>query len=459
VETTSRRADIDDLRARLSGRVVTPDEADWDRARQAWNLVPDQRPAAVAFPESAADVVAVVDVARERGLHVAPQATGHFALALGSLEDTILMKTSRMRGAEIDAERQRARVEAGAQWIDVTVPAAQHGLAALAGTAPDVGIVGYTLGGGLGWLGRKRGLAANSVLAADVVTADGRLRRVDADEEPELFWALRGGGGSFGVVTALEFRLFPVRELYAGDLFWPFERASDILHAWREWSATVPDELTSLGRLLQLPSIPDIPEPFRGRSFVLVEAAYLGKEADGQELLRPLREHAPEIDTVAMIQPPGLAALHMDPPQPVAGLGDGALLNALPPEAVDALVAVAGPGSGSPLLSVELRSLGGALAEALPEHGAVGAIDGAFAMFAAGFTMDAAAARLVEEAVERVRDALAPWETARTFFNFTEHPVESHGLYPEETVSRLRRIKAEVDPGELFRVCHPVAPA
>ncbi len=340
--------DLAPLRGRLS--IIGPEEAEWDAARLGWNLAHDQRPIGVAYPESPEDIVTVVDFARKHGVRVAPQGTGHFAGTLAPLEGAILLKTERMRRVEIDAERRRARVEAGAQGQDVAVPAAEHGLAGLAGSAPDVGVVGYTLGGGLGWLARKFGLAANSVLAADVVTADGRLRHVDRDHEPELFWALRGGGGSFGVVSALEFTLHPVPELYAGNLLWPVERASEILHAWREWIATVPVELTSCGRLLHLPPIPDIPEPFRGRSFVLVEAAYIGTEADAAELLRPLRELGPEMDTVTVMQPPGLGALHMDPPQPVPATGDGGLLASLPAEAVDGLVEIAGPASGTPLL-------------------------------------------------------------------------------------------------------------
>jgi FAD/FMN-containing dehydrogenase len=152
-------------------------------------------------------------------------------------------------------------------WIEVVEAAAEHGLAALAGSSPDVGVVGYTLGGGLSWLVRKYGLAANKVTAVELVTADGRLVRADRDNEPDLFWALRGGGGSFGVVTALEFRLYPLTEVYAGVMFWPVERAAEVLNAWREWTATVPDEMTSVGRILQLPPLPDVPEPLRGRSF------------------------------------------------------------------------------------------------------------------------------------------------------------------------------------------------
>ena len=221
--------------------------------RQAWNLAVDQQPCAVGFAETAEDVSAVVRLAAAHGCRVAPQGTGHGAACLRTGDDVILLRTSRMTGVTIDAEARTARVCAGAVWRDVTVPAAEHGLAALAGAADDVGVVGYTLGG-IGWLARRYGLAANRVLAVEVVTADGELRRVDADTHPELFWALRGGGGSFGVVTALEFRLYPVDRVYAGALFWPVERASDVLHAWRRWSAGPPDTVTSMGPVAGLPA-------------------------------------------------------------------------------------------------------------------------------------------------------------------------------------------------------------
>ena len=200
----------------LDTEVRTPSDSDWDEARAAWNLSVDQRPEAVAFPRSAEEVAAVAAAARERGLRVTAQATGHGATPLGSLEGTVLIKTERMRGASVDAAAQVARVEAGAQWMDVVPLAAEHGLAGLSGSAPDVGVVGYTLGGGQGWLGRTYGLAANSVTAVDIVLADGRRVRADAENERDLFWAVRGGGGSFAIVTALEFRLYPVATLFAG---------------------------------------------------------------------------------------------------------------------------------------------------------------------------------------------------------------------------------------------------
>jgi FAD/FMN-containing dehydrogenase len=207
--------------AGLAGQFVLPDDPDYDQARQPWNLALDQRPAAVILPESAADVAAAVSYAADRGLRIAPQGTGHGAAPLGSLEGTVLLRTDRMRGIRIDPRARTARAEAGVIWRDVVEAAARHGLAALAGSSPDTGVVGYTLGGGISFLGRAFGLAANSVTAIEVVTADGHLVRADHEHQPDLFWALRGGGGSFGVVTALEFRLFPVTEAYAGALWYP----------------------------------------------------------------------------------------------------------------------------------------------------------------------------------------------------------------------------------------------
>ena len=219
--------------------------------------------------------------ARSHDLRIAPQGTGHGALPLGQLEGAMLLKTSRMRRVHISPALRSASAEAGAEWEDVVAPAGEHGLAALAGTSPNVGVTGYTLGGGMGWLARRYGLAANSVTAVELVTPDGRHLRADADDEPDLFWAVRGGGGSVGVVTALEMELYPVAELYAGALFFPIERSSEVLRAWREWTDTVPDEVTSMGRLLRLPPLPEVPEPPARRAFASVEAAYLGDAAAG----------------------------------------------------------------------------------------------------------------------------------------------------------------------------------
>jgi len=332
MDATATGTTVEQLRERLAGDYVTPEDASWDEARLAWNLAVDQRPAAVAIPETADDIVEIVRHALANGLRVAGQSTGHNAHPLAAgLQHTVLVKTHRMRAVQIDPVERIARVEAGALWMDVTYPAGEHGLAPLAGSSPDVGVTGYSLGGGISWLGRKYGLAANSVTAIELVNAEGELIRASAAENPDLFWALRGGGGSFGIVTAVELRLYPVKELYAGWLIFPMERAEEVLNAWREWVDTVPDEVTSVGRLLQVPPLPDIPEPLRGRRLVVVEAAMIMDEAEAARLLKPLRELAPEMDTFATMPATALQELHIDPRHPVPGMGHHMALPHLTP--------------------------------------------------------------------------------------------------------------------------------
>jgi hypothetical protein len=450
---TAPTHEMDVLRARVAGAVVLPGDADWDEARQAWNLAVDQRPAAVVVVESVDDIMATVDFARARKLRIAAQGTGHGACSLPSLNGTILLKTSRLRGVEIDPKRRRARVEAGAVWKDVVEPAAEHGFVVLHGSSPDVGVMGYTLGGGIGWLARSHGLAANSVTAIEIVTADGRLVWADHETEPDVFWAARGGGGCFGVVTAIEIELFETPALYAGAMFFPVERAAEVLRAWRAWTGTVPNEMMSVGRVMHFPPLPDIPDPLRGGSFAIIEAVFSGTARDGAELLAPLRALRPDIDTFAAVGPMALTELHMDPKDPIPAAGDGMFIESMPPDAIDAVVATAVP----PLLTLEIRHLGGALAERSSRHGAVGAIDAAFVMFAAGHTPTPVAHLAVVDAIDRSKRALAPWESARAYFNFSERPIDAARLFPSGTLQRLRAVRSAYDSTELFVSNHPIA--
>jgi UDP-N-acetylenolpyruvoylglucosamine reductase len=448
--------DLRPLRARLEGDVLGPGDADWEEARLAWNLAVDQRPAAVAIPESAEDVAAVVAFARAEGLRVAPQGTGHNAGTLGDLSDTILLKTHRMRGVTIDPEARIARAEAGVIWIEVVEAAAEHGLAALAGSSPDVGVVGYTLGGGLSWLARKHGIGANQVTAVEVVTAAGDVVRTDWANEPDLFWALRGGGGSFAIVTAIEFNLFPIAEVYAGILWYPVEEAAEVLKAWRDWTEELPDEMTSVGRILQFPPIPEIPEPVRGQSFVVVEAIWVGEPAEGERLLEPLRALGPVMDTVETMPVQGLSRLHMDPEEPVPGSGDGGMLNEVDDELIDRFVERI---VGAPILSAEIRHLGGAVARRSSQHGALNSFEAPYLMFAVGLTPTPELLEVVEAVVADLRQALQPWEADHTYMNFAETSRKATTLFASESYHRLRRIKAIVDPTDLVRSNHPIPPA
>jgi FAD/FMN-containing dehydrogenase len=445
---------LDDLRGRLDGAVVMPGDETWATARQAWNLAVDQQPIAVVYPESAGDVVATVVFASDHGVRIAFNAGGHNAGPIDWGKDTLLLKTERMQGIEIDASARRARVEAGALAKPLAIAAGEHGLAYLAGTCPDVGVLGYALGGGLSWMVRKFGLACNSILAADLVTAGGRLVRADRDTEPELFWAIRGGGGNVAAVTAIELELFPVREIYAGVLFWHIERAAEILKAWREWIETVPDECESLGRMLQLPDAPFLPEHLRGRSFVLLEAAFIGSASDGAALLRPLRDLEPEIDTVAIMPTSDLSSVNMDPDFPLPYAGDGILLADLPPQAIDNLVDAF---VGSPLLHVEVRHLGGAAAIRSLDHGVLDAIDQPFVVFTFGLAPDADAYAAVDRHVRLLLGALGAWDSGRRYLNFAESRVDARSIFPEETYDRLLRAKARYDPTGIFLANHPIS--
>ena len=350
------------LRDLCGGAVALPGDDGYDAARQAFNLTVDQRPAAVAYPADAAEVAEVIRAARAAGLRVAPQATGHNARPLGDLTQTVLVKTSGMSGVAIDAERRIARVGAGVLWEDVVDAAAPHGLTALHGSSPNVGVVGYSLGGGMGWLARSHGLQTNRVTAIYIATAAGVFIRTAADHDPDLFWALRGGGGNFGIVTALEFRLYPITEIYAGFMLWDWTEAERVLTAYAQWAVDAPDDVTTSFRIMQMPPLEELPELVRGRSLVMIDGAVQGDPA----ILEPLRALAPELDTFQTVPAHTLVRLHQDPEEPMPYVSQSALVERLPLEAIGALLEHAGPGSGSPLAGVELRQVGGALHRATP---------------------------------------------------------------------------------------------
>jgi hypothetical protein len=444
---------IAELGRLLPDGVVMPADAGWEDARLAWNLTCDQRACAVVFPQSAQDMLATVKFAAAHGLRIAFNAGGHNAGPIDWSEDTLLVKTERMRGIQIDGQARSARVESGVLAKPLAEASADHGLSFLAGTSPDAGLAGYLLGGGFSWMLRKYGFACNSVSAIELVTADGRLVTATRDSEPELFWALRGGGGSFGAVTAFEMDLLALDEIYAGCLFWPIERAAEILGAWREWVDSVPLECTSIGRMLQLPDVPFLPEHLRGRSFVLIEPAFIGSQEEGERLVAPLRALGPEIDTVAPTAMRELSVVNMDPEFPLPYHGDGVLLSDCDAATIDAAVAAF---VGSPLVHTELRHLGGAASISSPDHGALDAVEAQFLSFSFGMAPDPDAAASVLEHVELLLAALGPWDSGQRYMNLTESRVEPSTLFSPASYQRLCTVKARYDPDRIFQANHPI---
>jgi FAD/FMN-containing dehydrogenase len=451
-----RTFDVKALNGSFTGTVVAPGDPQWDEARQAWNLAADQHPVAVAFVESRDDVSAVLRFAADRGLKVTAQGTGHGAGPLGSLEETILIRTTRMKGIEIEAGT--ARVEAGVLGEELAAAAEAQGRCSQPGSSPNVGAIGYTLGGGMGWLGRRYGFACNLVRAIELVTADGEQRRVDSDNDPDLFWALRGGGGGYGIVTALELNLLPVPELYAGALIFPAELGADAVRAYRDWVAALPDEVTSRGRFLRPPPMPDVPEPLRDRPLWTVTAACIGSREEGERRIAPLRELGePIMDTFDRIPSGGLSRINMDPEPPIPALGHHRLLRELPDEAIDALVEVVGPEAGSPLLLTELGHLGGALSRPAEGGGALPALDAEFVMLGIGVPMTPELGDAIPGALDRLHDSMEPWSAEGGYFNYAERPCDVEALLPTETCDRLAQVKRAWDPERVIRANHALS--
>jgi hypothetical protein len=321
-----------------------------------------------------------------------------------------------------------------------------------------VGIVGYTLGGGLSWLGRKYGWACNRVTAIELVTADGEPRTVDAASDPDLFWAMRGGGGGYAIVTALHLHLLPVSEAYAGALLFPAEMGADGVRAYRDWAASASDEVGSMLRFLNLPPIPDVPEPLRGKNLLAITAACIGSKEDGEEAIAALREIGePVMDSFDQIPAPGLTRIAMDPEPPVPSLGHHATLTELPDEAIDAFVSVSGPESGSPLLLAELRQLGGALARPAENGGALDKIDAEFVMLGIGMLMAPEMRDPIEAQLDKLTETMKPWAAEGGYMNYAERPCDVDAILPPETCKRLAQVKRSWDPDNLILSNHSVA--
>ena len=435
----------DDLRRHITGRVVGSDEPDADSAAAGFNTATRHSPDLVVLAANADDVATAVRIAAAGGRRVAVQATGHGAPATGP--GTLLIRTGALDEVSVDPAARTATIGAGATWQQVLDTAAPHGLAPLAGSAPSVGAVGYTLGGGLGPVARTFGFAADHVRRLTVVTADGDLVDVDAASDPERFWALRGGGAAFGLVTSMTIDLFPLSHLYAGGLWFTAEVARTVLHRWREWTAGLPETVSTSVARLDLPPSPALPEPLRGRSVVHVRIACVTTTEEGERLVAPLRAAAtPLLDTVGALPYAALGAIHADPVDPQPFHERSALLADLPPEAVDALLAAAGAGSGSPLIMAEIRQLGGAVARPGVYPSAYSHRDARFSLLCIGVAAPPVVDATVAYAAA-VLKALQPWSTGGLLPNFGGGGTAA---YSADDLARLRSLMGTYDPARLL---------
>lgn len=438
----TRRPGLARLRAAIRGEVYLPSDDGFAAAVRAWNLNAVQHPAVVVLPSDTDDIRTAVDWAADAGVGVGVQATGHGSAR--PCDGGLLLNTSRLSRLQLDPERQRVRVGAGVRWRDVVQAAAPYGLAGLHGSSTTVGAVGYTLGGGFGWLGRRFGLAAHSVTAAEIVLADGRVRTVSRRRHPDLFWAVPGGLSNLGVVARLEFALHPVPMVYAGNLFYPHRRLGELLTFFADWSRRTPDELTSAVTVRRFPPAPTVPEPLRGQVWVALRGAYSGDLARGRRLIDQARSALgpAAVDTFAPLSTSRLAEVSADPIDPLPARGHHELLTDLTPGAIDDLVQLAGAEADWPLVMAEVRQLGGALV------GPPGALS-PMAHTAARFSLNAIGVTATPEQQTGVRshlgalaERMARHSTGDTYLNFLDleaaTPPRIQAAYRPADRDRLR---------------------
>ena len=408
-----------------------------------WNVHADQRPADVRVARCAADVQDAIADARAAGLRIAAQTTGHFAAALPPLDDALLLRLDFDAEVEVDPYARIARIPAGAVWDDVVRAVAPHGLSVMHGSSPTVSPFGYLLGGGLSFYGRAHGLAANHVQGFDVVTPDGVARRADARTNPELFWALRGGGGGYAVITAIDIELLPYAEVTGGALLFAPADARAVLRAWRDWAAEAPETITTSWRLMHPPG---------GAPFVIVDGVAL-EPAAAAGLDRALRAAATPFDGGFGPMPTAaVPRLHGDPEDPTPAILDGILLDALDDDAVADLLRIATP--NGPLMMIELRQLGGALAAPPAHAGARGHLEGAFAVLGLGVPGATGTPAQIHEQLATLMTALAPVATGTRFTSFSGYGGSLRGHVSDAAHGRLARLRAELDPEGLLVAPH-----
>ncbi|PJJ73482.1 FAD/FMN-containing dehydrogenase [Diaminobutyricimonas aerilata] len=428
--TSALSANLSDA---LRGRVWTPEHDEFEKRSRPWNLAIAQQPAAVVEAADADDVATLVRVADSAGLAVSTQPNGHGAS--GRVDDTILLRTGRLDGISVDPVARRAVIGAGVRSGDLQRAVAEHGLTALPGSSPVVSVTGVALGGGLSWFGRAHGWVADSVTAFDVVDAHGRRLHATPDEHPDLYWALRGGGGDYAIVTALEIALHPAPHVFGGRMSWTGEHTRAVAEAFRALTSTAPEELTAWLTMLQFPGA----EPL-----VALDVTYLGTEVDARRLLSSLDAlPAPASDTRRAMSVAELGSITGEPTAPGPGASHAELITALDDAALDALVSE----PIAPLLSVQVRHLGGAFAR--PSDSPHGALGEPYALYMFGLPLGEEAARAIRAKQAALAAALPT--SGRKPVTFLDPTERLSDALPPESIERLRRIKREYDPRGLIR--------
>jgi FAD/FMN-containing dehydrogenase len=457
---------LEALRAQIRGDVLEPSDPGYAGVRATFNAMHDGQPALIVSCSGTADVVDAVNFARDQGLAVALRGGGHSIAGLSAIDGGMLIDLAPMRGVQVDPDERLARVQGGALWADVDRETQAFGLATPGGVVSDTGVAGLTLGGGYGWLRRKHGLSCDSVVEAEVVCADGQVRKASADSNPDLYWALRGGGGNFGIVTSFTFRLYPLGpEVAFAATFYPVEEVADVLRRWRSYVEEAPDEVTSVCVTITFPADPEMPEAVHNRPVAIIGGVYAGDVDEGMKVMQPLRELGTALFDMSGPTPFAAVQQGFDPLFPRGELRaywKSQYLDELSDEAIDVIAARAQE-RPAPLTLVNVFLMGGAIAE-------VGEEDTAFAVRKPPYMVsidgmwsdegdDAADVAWVRETWEAVKQ----YGTGDVYLNFTgladEDPDAGVDTAFGRNLKRLAEIKAKYDPDNFLRVNNNISPA
>lgn len=439
------------LQSRVAGPVRTPSDEGFAAAVSGFNLYYANTPDAVVGVMSAADVAESLTFAAQNGLTVSVQATGHGAHHL--IDGGLLIDTSRLDSVTIDADARTATVGAGARWASVVAAAAPHGLAPITGSSTNVGVVGYTLGGGLGPLARSHGMSSDYVRSAQVVTPAGEIVTASADENPDLLWAVRGGKGGFGIVTELTLALAHVPSLYAGNLTFPAPAIESALRTWIEYTKTADDRVTSSVAIVHFPDVGFVPEPMRGQTLMSLRFAYPGDVAEGERLAGPLRALGPVVmGALGPLPLTDVGLIHNDPAEPALAWGRGAMLNDLDDDFATAFLGLVGPGAQTPLMAAELRHIGAATHRDVPEGSSAGGRASGYTLQLIGAPDPTLFESVLPAAAQGLLDAIDRWVSPEMTINFVAtHDLESfRAAWPPAVFERLEAIRNQYDPQRLL---------
>jgi FAD/FMN-containing dehydrogenase len=459
-KTSLGEATVRELRDELHGELILAGDSAYEEARSVWNGMIDRRPALIARCADSNDVIAAIRFARSEGLTVAVRGGGHNVAGNATCDGGLVIDLSPMKSVTVDARARTARAQGGLTWGELDKETQAFGLATTGGLVTSTGVAGFTLGGGIGWMMRKHGLACDNLIGAELITADGQTVHAGEDENEELLWGLRGGGGNFGVVTEFEFRLHPVSQVFGGLVAWPAESGREVLRFWRDWAPGTPDELCTMAAFLYAPPEPFVPPEVHGTPVFAIACCHLDPEGSAAADVQPLRDLGPAVDVLGPM--PYVAIQGMfdaGVPRGSRNYWRSGFVSALTDDAIDTIIAHA-DGIPEPLGQLHVHQLGGAMSRVPAGTTAFGSRDAGFLMNYIGLWLDPAEDQKHTAWVRTASDAMEPYTTGARYVNFLADEGEAgvRSAYEADTLHRLGSLKSAYDPTNFFHLNQNIKP-